>query len=65
MVCVLMVGDLHNGNAIVKSNVQSAMTVKVFHTANNPLLLLAYSRLLVHVICSSLGLTALIGELCR
>ncbi len=38
-----MVGNLHNSNAVVKGDMQSAMTVKAIHTANNPLLLLIYS----------------------
>jgi len=57
-----MVGDLHNGNSIVKDDVQLAMTVKALHTANNPLLLLVDDRSLGRVVRSSSGLTTLIGE---
>ena len=46
----LTVGNTHNSNAIVKGNVQLAVTVKASHTADNPLLLLAYGRLLGHVV---------------
>jgi len=60
-----MVGDLHNGNSIVKDDVQLAMTVKVLHMANNLLLLLVDDRSLGRVVRSSSGLTTLIGELCR
>jgi len=59
-----MVGDVHDSNAVVNSDVQFAMTVEAVHTANNPLLLLVYDRLLGYVVHSSLGLTTMIGELC-
>lgn len=49
----LTVGNPHNGITVVNSDVQSAVTVEAFHTANNPLLLLAYSRLLGHSVHSS------------
>jgi len=61
----LTVGNIHNSSAIVDGDVHSAVTVKVLHTVNNPLLLRAYSRYLGHVIPSTLGLTTFIGESCR
>ena len=46
----LLVGDSHSSNAIMNSDMQSTMTVEALHTVGNPLVLLAYDRLLVPVI---------------
>ena len=58
----LRVGHLHDGDAVAEGDTQSTMTVKAFHTASNPCLLLAYKRFLGHVVRSASGLTTLIGE---
>jgi len=58
----LLVGDLHIGNAFVRSDVQSATAFKTVHTANSSLLLLVYGGALVHVVHGSPGLTTEIAE---
>ena len=57
-----LVGNPHNGNAVLKGDMQSAMAIKALHTASYPLIFLANGRLLVSVVRGSLGLTAFVGE---
>jgi len=46
----LPVGNRHNGNAVLKDDMQSTVTVEAFHTASNSLVLLSYGRALDSVI---------------
>jgi len=57
-----LVGNRHNGNAVLKGDMQSAMAIKALHTASYPLIFLANGRLLGSVVRGSLGLTAFVGE---